>query len=61
MSGCLTVNDAKSNFWVKVVTARGLLDLLKGDPSPCFASLLSIMGSPDPEQLFSIWGYPFPI
>lgn len=40
MSGCLTISDTKSDFWVKVVTAGLLLDLLKGDPSLSFASLL---------------------
>ena len=43
-SGCLTISDAKCDFWVKVVTARSLLDLLKGSPSLCFAHLLLIRG-----------------
>jgi len=67
MSGYLTISDAKRDFWVKVVTARPLLDLLKGSPSLCFATLLLIREHPDPDcfssrgSCFSLQGYLFPI
>lgn len=67
MSGHLTISDAKHDFWVKVVTARPLLDLLKGGPSLCFANLLLIREHPNPDCFssrgicFSLQGYLFPI
>ena len=66
MSGHLTISDAKHDFWVKVVTARPLLDLLKGGPSLCFANLLLIRKHPNPDCFssrgicFSLQGYLFP-